>query len=576
MQRRSYLGLLAAMGMAHTGIQAQTCPTPTASQFRKVMLVDENSDLDKADHMALLPDGRVFITEMRSGRVMLYTPDAGLTQAVKVTVYSDGTENGLLGIAADPGFATNNWVYIFYSRTTPGSTFNAGDGGVNPHEHVLARYTFSAGKLINPKELLTFTRQSKRHSAGGLNFNPLTGDLFLTTGDDTYPSSDLTKYGGRQDGTNYLNSLLTAANTNDLRGKTLRIRPIPFPDTETPAIGVGTTYTIPPGNLFPVGTAKTRPEIYTMGHRNPFKFKVDPISGVGIIGEVGPDGRSDDASKGPRGHDEYNLVLGPGNFGWPFGNANNLPYKAISGEPYPVGTQFNMSSLKNLATKNTGLTDLPPAIAAFGYYTGAAPKDPVMAPFGSSGGMAAIAGPYYRYQEGLNSTVKLPAFFHGKFLVSCWERNKIWALEMNSSKALVKATEFATTTKAIDLAIGPKGELYVLEYADNNDYHGTPGTARLYKLEYTGAQYPLAGCTQYVLPPAVTADPVLASRPGLSAGGSRLVNLGVARQLAAPAGMSAGLLYDLNGAKLWEGRVENGRLSLPSGLVNNLVYLQFK
>lgn len=570
----SCVGFLAALGIVYNGIQAQTCPTPASGQFRKVMLVNQDANLDKADHMAVLPDGRVFITEMRSGRVMLYTPDAGLTQALKVTVYNDGVENGLLGIAADPGFATNNWVYIFYSRTTPGNTFSAGDAGVNPHEHVLSRFTFSGGKLINQKELLTFARQSKRHSAGGMTFNTRTGDLFLTTGDDTYPSSDLTKYGGRQESANHLNSLLTAANTNDLRGKTLRIHPLPFPDSETPEKGVGTTYSIPPGNLFPPGTSKTRPEIYTMGHRNPFKIKIDPISGVGLIGEVGPDGRSDDASKGPRGHEEYNLILGPANYGWPFGVANNLPFKAISGEPYPVGTQFNMSSLKNLSARNTGLTDLPPAVGAFGYYTGATTNSAVMAPFGTSGGMAAIAGPYYRYQEELNSTVKLPAFFHGKFIVSCWERNKLWALEMNSGKALVKAQEFAGTTKAIDLAIGPKGELYVLEYADNSGYHGSDGSARLYKLEYTGSQYPASACSQYVLEAPTTLT--RSTRPGLMAGGSRLVNLGLISQVPAPSGMSTGIMYDLKGDRIWDGRVENGRLALPSGFVNNLVYLQFK
>ncbi|MEO7956243.1 MAG: hypothetical protein ABIW76_06120 [Fibrobacteria bacterium] len=57
--------------------------------------------------------------------------------------------------------------------------------------------------------------------------------------------------------------------------------------------------------------------------------------------------------------------------------------------------------------------------------------------------------------------------------------------------------------------------------------------------------------------------------------GDHLVNLSLIRQDAAPSEMSTGFLYHLKGGKLWEDRDENGRLVLPSGLLNNLVYLQF-
>ena len=61
----------------------------------------------------------------------------------------------------------------------------------------------------------------------------------------------------------------TAANTNDLRGKILRIR-----------VKDDGSYEIPEGNLFAPGTAKTRPEIYVMGDRNPYRISVfiDPVS----------------------------------------------------------------------------------------------------------------------------------------------------------------------------------------------------------------------------------------------------------------------------------------------------------
>ena len=68
----------------------------------------------------------------------------------------------------------------------------------------------------------------------------------------------------------------TSQNSADLRGKIIRITPklgdIPA-DAEP---GVDTTYAVPAGNLFPVGTAKTRPEIYAMGFRQPFTVHTDP------------------------------------------------------------------------------------------------------------------------------------------------------------------------------------------------------------------------------------------------------------------------------------------------------------
>lgn len=575
MRNRYYFMLVVAICAFCAGLQAQPCPAPTSAQFRKVNMVTE--DLDKPDHMAILPDGRVFITEQRSGRVILYTPDAGVTEALKLAVYDDNTENGLLGIAIDPDFTTSNWVYVFYSRKLPGNSYNAGDASIYPHEQVLARYTFSGGKLINPKEILIAPHQTKHHGAGALTFNRNTGDLFITTGEDMYGASDVAKYGGRNEATNYLNSLITAANTNDLRGKTLRIRPIRFPDSQTPVIGVDKTYAIPAGNLYPPGTDRTRPEVYTMGHRNPFKFKIDPVSGVGLLGDVGPDGRSDDPAKGPIGYDEFNLVDHSGNFGWPFGIANNLPYKAIAGEAYPVGTLFNMSSLKNLSLHNTGLTDLPPAQEALAYFAGKTATNSLMAPFGSSGPASVIAGPYYRYDAELNSTVKLPAFFHGKFIVGCWSRGKIWTLELDKDKKLANVQEILSAPKIVDLEIGPKGDLYVLEYSDNSSgYFGGTGTGKFYRFEYTGPQYAVTGCPQAVLPPSPNASLQFPARGGFAAGRRLLVNLAMTRRVAAPLGTIKGTLYDLQGGKIWEGRVQYPWLHLPSAIGENIGFLYFQ
>ncbi len=79
----------------------------------------------------------------------------------------------------------------------------------------------------------------------------------------------------------------TSGNTDDLRGKILRIHPEP-----------GGTYTIPSGNLFPQGTAKTQPEIYAMGFRNPFRFAVDSETGWISMADYGPDAGNANANRG--------------------------------------------------------------------------------------------------------------------------------------------------------------------------------------------------------------------------------------------------------------------------------------
>lgn len=580
LKRRNSLALMLGMslaGAAATDAQAQ-CAAPASTEWRKTSLINSNSPvvLDIPDNMFVLPDGRVFITEMWSNRIKLFTPGSGLTEVLTISgVYNDRIENGILGLAIPPDFATTNWVYVFYSRRLTGASYSAGDGNIAPHTHALVRYTFAGGKLTNPKDILLVPRQTARHAAGGMTFNPVTGDLYIGTGDDTFPGSNETIYGGRNEASYWLNSLRTSANTNDLRGKLLRIRPLPFADAQTPAPGVGTTYEVPAGNLFASGTDKTRPEIYTMGHRNPFKIEIDPVSGFGLIGDVGPDANSNNASRGLQGHDEFNLTTGPGNYGWPFAIADNQAYIAGAGEVYPVGTKFNLGALKNLSKLNTGLEDLPAAIAAAAWYNGSGTQTGISSAFGS-GSETAVAGPYYRYDAGLVSDVKLPAFFHGKFIVGDWSRNKIWALEFNSQNLLSKVTQIYTpVTMAVDLQIGPKGELYVLEGSDPGPYPGPNLTGKLYKLEYTGAQYPATACSQYVFPPKPTGLAETGS-DGRRMAGARLVNLALTRRIAAPAGTAKGILYGLSGAKVWEGAVEGGMLELPAASKGELRLLRFR
>ena len=152
-----------------------------------------------------------------------------------------------------------------------------------------------------------------------------------------------------RDGRSPWDAQKSSANTNDLRGKILRIHP--------EADG---TYTIPDGNLFPKGTPKTRPEIYTMGHRNPYRISVDKHTGNVYWGDVGPDAGTDSAGVGPMAEDEYNVARQPGNFGWPYFVADNKAYNELNFATNQSGPKFDPAQPVNKSPNNTGLQSLPP------------------------------------------------------------------------------------------------------------------------------------------------------------------------------------------------------------------------
>jgi hypothetical protein len=117
------------------------------------------------------------------------------------------------------------------------------------------------------------------HAGGDIGFDK-DGNLFLSTGDDTNPfaSSGYTPIDDQPAATRTYDAQRSSGNTNDLRGKLLRIK-----------VGEDGKYTIPAGNLFAPGTMSTKPEIYAMGFRNPFRFSVDKRTGYVYLGEYGPE-----------------------------------------------------------------------------------------------------------------------------------------------------------------------------------------------------------------------------------------------------------------------------------------------
>lgn len=410
------------------------------------------TELHEPISLDIAADGRVFFAERR-GAIKVWEPTSGTTTTIGLLKTFTGPEDGTLGLALHPGFATNQWLFLFHS--TPGvlenrvSRFTIRDGTLDPDsQRILLRIP-----TLIPKP---------NHSGGGLGFDAA-GNLYASTGDYTKAGeSDGFAPLDWRPGHELNDSERTAANTADLRGKILRIHP------ESDG-----TYTIPTGNLFPPGTTKTRPEIYIMGCRNPFRFSLDPRNGWLYWGDVGPDALGPDPTRGPAGFDEFNRAKRAGNYGWPYFSADNRPYHARDFAAQTNGPAFDPQHPLNDSPNNTGLRELPPAQPAFMWYP---PGPSTRWPAVGSGARSAMAGPVYHFDSGLRSARKLPAEWDGGVFLHEWERGWIQAVwldddgHVTAMKRILPETKFK---RPIGLKFGPDGALYLLEWgsnwADNKD-----------------------------------------------------------------------------------------------------------
>jgi glucose/arabinose dehydrogenase len=450
------------------------------SDYQEVRLASGGAELGEAMSLAVLPD-RAVVHTARDG-TLRYTDAAGNTKvAAKLNVYSHD-EEGLQGVAADPNFATNHYLYLYYS---PRLSTPDGDAPVNGSQaqfdafkgHLnLSRFTLKTdGTLDTTSEKVLLEVDNDRgqccHVGGDLDFDAQ-GNLYLSTGDDTNPFESqgyapLDESAGRNP---QFDAQRSAGNTNDLRGKILRIHP-----------EANGTYTVPSGNLFAPGTAKTRPEIYAMGFRNPFRLSVDKATGTVYMGDYGPDAGVTDGNRGPGGQVEFNRITGPGNYGWPYCTGTNTPTETYNHYTFPSGpsgAKYDCSAgATNNSVHNTGLTKLPAPKAAWIKYGGDAGSPPE---FGG-GSESPMGGPVYRYDANLNSSVKFPQSLNGKFFAGEYGRQWIKAITVNGDGSPGVIDDFPWDgTQVMDMAFGPDGALYVLDYGTGADNQA------LYRVEYVG------------------------------------------------------------------------------------------
>ena len=444
----AYLDLLSA-GMAWVVStdgrpDMQKEPTPDERDFEIEVLT---SNLNEPMELAPLPDGRVLFIE-RSGTVHLVDPASGSDEIINEMEVAYGLEDGLIGLTIDPAFEDNGWVYLYYSP-------------VDAIANRLSRYTFD-GEGIDPTSemvLLDVTTQRDTccHAGGSLTFGP-EGNLFLSTGDNVNPfEADSFAPIDERPGRAPFDAQGTSANSQDLRGKILRIRP--------EADG---TYSIPDGNLFE-DPAEGRPEIYTMGHRNPFRISVDSKTGNLYWGDIGPDASAPSDIRGPRGYDEVNQARSAGNFGWPYFLADNRAYADWDFAAESSKGWFDPAAPINDSPNNTGAVVLPPAQPAFIWYPYAHSTEfPLMDREGfETASRSAMAGPVFHESD--ISSPSFPAYFEDKLFLHEWERRKLLVVTMNENGDYRYMEEFLpshTWVRPMDMAFGQDGALYVLEYGE--------------------------------------------------------------------------------------------------------------
>ena len=210
--------------------------------------------------MEFAPDGRLFITE-KSGRVRIIKNGTLLpTPFMTIASVNNDNERGLQSITFDPNFASNQYVYVYYTVAT------------SPIHNRVSRFTANGDVVVAGSETVLIELDNLgagNHNGGALFFNG--GKLFITTGENAVASNSQT--------------------LNNLLGKVLRINPDGSIPTDNP--------------FYDTATGKNR-AIWALGLRNPFKAVVQPGTGRTFINDVG--GSS---------YEEINEGSAGKNYGWP-------------------------------------------------------------------------------------------------------------------------------------------------------------------------------------------------------------------------------------------------------------------
>lgn len=221
----------------------------------------------------------------REGRIYQFAKDRNTstkTLVLDISRQCQGwDDSGLMGIAFHPGFATNRYLFIYYTYTTPGTVLgnaNQRPPTDTPNRDRLERYVVDANGVADPASVTIFIDQRSEtvwHNGGGMFFHPKDGFLYLTNGDDARGVNDQR--------INYsLHSGVLRIDV-DQRGGAISH---PIPKQPLPAGSKTANYFIPNDNPF-VGQTGVLEEFFAIGLRSPHRMTIDPPTGRIFIGDVG-------------------------------------------------------------------------------------------------------------------------------------------------------------------------------------------------------------------------------------------------------------------------------------------------
>ncbi|WP_041522108.1 starch-binding protein [Gilvimarinus agarilyticus] len=316
-------------------------------------------------------------------------------------------EQGLLSIAFDPDYASNGYLYGYYIY---GESDDEREANGQFGDAILKRWRvadpYNPSGIVSGSgvELLRIAQPGPDHKGGMLQFHPESNYLYLSVGDGAYGHSAITSYPEDPRTNN------NAQVTSNLLGSIIRINPLDQPIN-------GKYYDVPSDNPF-VGVAGFRPEIWSYGHRNPWRWAFDSEAPYTLW----------ETEVGQAGFEEVNLIERGKNYGWPMCEGTT-----------------NRGDLGGDSSKDCSVDFAPPRE---GY------NHPV--------GRSVIGGFVYRGNS-------LPGL-NGRFVFGDYVTKKIWAVADGEAKQLV-TDAFPENIASFGTGVGGESLLvstYGVEYGGNS------------------------------------------------------------------------------------------------------------